>query len=711
MSGGGDVKETSSDASQYEPVCFSSDALLRDEFNVDAFIGDCRRRVPSLDGVLRDLEQYGRALDVNLVDLINKDYKDFVALSANLHGIAGVRDELGQPLRQLLRELQLVRTAVSDALAALTRQLGERRALARKQRTLELLATTHATALRLEALLAVDHATAFGGAVDVSHLRLSAHSPATDALLERLAAEFAQLRFCTTAAAGLPLVRALEHRIQFAERTFRTALETLMRECLSPSPSAAAAAAAASSTLPLVLQGFASIAAAADAEALFCALVVRPWLERAVTRDALDAGGARGSCVGLPAICDVIVAFVERDCRGVLPPNAPAEFDFLTRAVWPEVERVFGAELGAIFRPAIPEHFHRHYTTATAFVARLEALCVDAAHRARFVASPAYAAFERRWNLAIYFQLRFQDLRTEFEEALTASSGGAPRESDDAPLRATTQLTASLQRCWSADVLLRPLVPRFFKLSLQFVARYEHWLRALVAGSAGSSGGGGGDALLVRAFLDSERLVRDLDALFARCVAGAAIADERVQRAMTDAFHSAVAALGAVPPTIAAALVSDVVQRSAAELAAIRSITAAYRMTNKPAPRAASAYVARVLQPLERFLNADATAAIQTATRRAWVERAAAEITDAFAANANELLATVQRSEDFLRRIVKKTTGTSETGASDLSDTDKIALQIFLDVAAYREGLGSLGLDGGTALATLVDSVKDLRRV
>jgi hypothetical protein len=697
---GVDVKETSSDA-QYEPVCFSSEALLRDEFNVDAFIGDCRRRVPSLDGVLRDLEQYGRALDVNLVDLINKDYKDFVALSANLHGIAGVRDELGQPLRQLLRELQLVRTAVSDALAALTRQLGERRALARKQRTLELLATTHATALRLEALLAVDHATAFGGAVDVSHLRLAAHSPATDALLERLAAEFAQLRFCTAAAAGLPLVRALEHRIQFAERTFRTALESLMRECLSPP-----APAAASGTLPLVLQGFASIAAAADAEALFCALVVRPWLERAVTRDALDAGGARGSCAGLPAICDAVVAFVERDCRGVLPPNAPAEFDFLTRAVWPEIERVFGAELGAIFRPAIPEHFHRHYTTATAFVARLEALCVDAAHRARFVASPAYGAFERRWNLAIYFQLRFQDLRTEFEEALTASSGGAPRESDDAPLRATTQLTASLQRCWSADVLLRPLVPRFFKLSLQFVARYEHWLRALVAG-----GGGGGDALLVRAFLDSERLVRDLDALFARCVAGAAIADERVQRAMTDAFHTAVAALGAVPPTIAAALVSDVVQRSGAELAAIRSITAAYRMTNKPAPRAASAYVARVLQPLERFLNADATAAIQTATRRAWVERAAAEITDAFAANANELLATVQRSEDFLRRIVKKTTGTSETGASDLSDTDKIALQIFLDVAAYRDGLGSLGLDGGAALAALVDSVKDLRRV
>jgi hypothetical protein len=573
---------SSNNASVYEPLCFNSDVLQSESFSVEAFLSDCRRRVP-LDAVLRDLQQYARSLDATLVELINKDYKDFVALSANLVGIAGARDELGEPLRVLWRELQTVRAGVHDAADTLERKLSERRELARKQRTLELLAALLAALGRIEALLRVDSATSFGGAIDVSHLRLSVDAPATAALLERLTLEFAQLAFYTAAAAGLPLVRQLERRIDFAQRTMRTALEQLLRDALTATTSAP--------LLPLVLRAFTAIAATADAEALFCTLIVRPWLERTVTRDALDGGAARGSCQGLPALCDAVVRFVDTECRRVLPPNAPPEFDFLSRAIWPEIERVFVAELGAIFRPAIPDLFHRHYTTAMAFVARVEQLCADDAHRARFRASPAHGAFERRWNLAIYFQLRFQDMRSEFEEALASTDDGS------APLRGTTQLCASLQRCWAADVLLRPLAPRFFKLSLQFVARYERWLRGMLAATPTRPT----DALLVRAFLDSERLARDLDALFARCVAGAALGDPQLEQTMVGAFRGATASLGAVATALADALLRDVAQRCASELGAMKAITAAFRMTNKPAPRAASAYVARVLAPLERF--------------------------------------------------------------------------------------------------------------
>jgi hypothetical protein len=647
-----------------------------------------------------------------LVELINKDYKDFVALSANLVGIAGARDELGEPLRVLFRELQTVRAGVHEAVDTLERKLTERRELARKQRTLELLAALLAALARIEALLHVESTTAFGGALDVSHLRLTVGAPATAALLERLTLEFAQLAFYTAAAAGLPLVRQLERRIDFAQRTMRTALEQLLRDALLAPDRAPADAA-----LPLVLRGFTAIAATADAEALFCTLIVRPWLERTVTRDALD-GGVRGSCQGLPALCDAVVRFVDTECRRVLAPNAPPEFDFLSRAIWPEIERVFVAELGAIFRPAIPDLFHRHYTTATAFLTRIEQLCADDAHRARFRASPAHGAFERRWNLAIYFQLRFQDLRSEFEEALAASLVAAPVAGADdhggTPLRGTTQLCASLQRCWAADVLLRPLVPRFFKLSLQLVARYERWLRALLGAPTRPD-----DALLVRAFLDSERLARDLDALFARCVAGAALNDAQIEQTMLGAFRSAVATLGGVSTALADALLHDVVQRCTAELAAMKAITGAFRMTNKPAPRAASAYVARVLAPLERFLTPDsaATGGVTAATRRQWAQSAAAATTEAFAANATELLATVQRSDGFLRRIVKRQDNQSATGAAaaaeSLSDTEKISLQLYLDVKEYSarvRRLDDLDRNADIGLSRLQEMVAEFEK-
>ena len=69
----------------FEPLCFNVDVFSAAEFSADTFIADCRRRVP-LDAVLRDLAAYARVLDSTLVDLINKDYKDFVALSSNLAG-------------------------------------------------------------------------------------------------------------------------------------------------------------------------------------------------------------------------------------------------------------------------------------------------------------------------------------------------------------------------------------------------------------------------------------------------------------------------------------------------------------------------------------------------------------------------------------------------------------------------------------------------
>lgn len=54
-----------------EPLSFSKEVFSNESFNVDAFIGDCRRRVP-LEAVLRDLRQHAKSLDRDLVDLVKK---------------------------------------------------------------------------------------------------------------------------------------------------------------------------------------------------------------------------------------------------------------------------------------------------------------------------------------------------------------------------------------------------------------------------------------------------------------------------------------------------------------------------------------------------------------------------------------------------------------------------------------------------------------
>ena len=56
---------------------------LQENFNVDHFVLECRRRV-QLEDLRDDLSVYLKILRSAMIELINKDYADFVNLSSNL---------------------------------------------------------------------------------------------------------------------------------------------------------------------------------------------------------------------------------------------------------------------------------------------------------------------------------------------------------------------------------------------------------------------------------------------------------------------------------------------------------------------------------------------------------------------------------------------------------------------------------------------------
>lgn len=58
-------------------------ANLQDDFDVDQFVAECRKKV-QLEELREDLELYYKLLKTAMVELINKDYADFVNLSTNL---------------------------------------------------------------------------------------------------------------------------------------------------------------------------------------------------------------------------------------------------------------------------------------------------------------------------------------------------------------------------------------------------------------------------------------------------------------------------------------------------------------------------------------------------------------------------------------------------------------------------------------------------
>ena len=66
-----------------DDLCFSTGVLIEKDFNVDEFVSAIRKRV-TIECLREDLDNYFRTLKNAMVELINKDYADFVALSANL---------------------------------------------------------------------------------------------------------------------------------------------------------------------------------------------------------------------------------------------------------------------------------------------------------------------------------------------------------------------------------------------------------------------------------------------------------------------------------------------------------------------------------------------------------------------------------------------------------------------------------------------------
>ncbi|GAB0496174.1 hypothetical protein MMPV_007484 [Pyropia vietnamensis] len=254
------------------------------------------------------------------------------------------------------------------------------------------------------------------------------------------------------------------------------------------------------------------------------------------------------------------------------PPLAAA-FDFAGRAVWPELDAALASGMGAVFAPGIPDVFHACYGTASRILAAVDAVAVVGCASAQgshgevvaaappcggdapagttdadtaaagavdppfvvpsaaaaaaaataapvsLMASPAAAAFARRWNLPVYFQLRFQEITTPYDAVLSgrpavvassaptdaaattgataAVSGKASPQlslsADGYRLTASVALVDALARTWAPDVYLRPLAHRFGRLALQLVSRYATWADKGLAGewaAAGSSSGG-----------------------------------------------------------------------------------------------------------------------------------------------------------------------------------------------------------------------------
>ncbi|KAB0383559.1 hypothetical protein FD755_005476, partial [Muntiacus reevesi] len=708
-----------------------------EDFDVDHFVSDCRKRV-QLEALRDDLELYYKLLKTAMVELINKDYADFVNLSTNLVGMDKALNQLSVPLGQLREEVLSLRSSVSEGIRAVDERMSKQEDIRKKKICVLRLIQVIRSVEKIEKILNSQHPKETSA--------LEASSPLlTGQILERIATEFNQLQFHAVQSKGLPLLDKIRPRIAGITAMLQQSLEGLLLEGLQ------------TSSVDIIrhcLRTYATIDKTRDAEALVGQVLVKPYVDEVILERIVDS-----HLSDLQLMYDKLLEFVPHHCRllrevtgGAISSekgNTVPGYDFLVNSVWPEIVRGLEEKLPSLFNPGNPDAFHQKYTISMDFVRTFERQCGSQASVKRLRAHPAYHSFNNKWNLPVYFQIRFREIAGSLEAALTDVLEDAPAGSSYR-LLASHRTWSSLQRCWSDKMFLPLLAHRLWRLTLQILARYSTFVKELllrpisnesakdikkplVTGSKDLSITQGNcedqasgpsetkpivsisSTQLVYVVTDLDRLQEQLPELLETIKPKLEVMGFKNFSSISAALEDSQLSLSACVPALSEKITQDLSESCFSHLKSALEVPRLYRRTNKEVPVTASSYVDSALKPLYQ-LQSRHKDKLKQATIQQWLEAALSESTHKYYETVSDVLNAVRKMEESLKRLkqARRATPASPAGLSGggMSDDDKIRLQLALDVAYLGEQIEKMGLRtkdirSFPALAELVAAAKD----
>jgi len=582
-------------------------------------------------------------------------------------------------------------------------------------------------------------------------------------------------------------------------------------------------------TISSCLRGLALLRKGPDAESAFARVAIMPILRSKLSMGRLDEGGSRGECAGLFFLLDDVATTV-KDMYGPILRASEGMFandddganrtskmavDLVTCGVWVPVATALMADPGikmAIFSPGIANVLQANYSALDTFLSELAGnllarppspssggdgeeeektggdrdlgdfshlyyepdLDFGAVERAqsRLYEHPTTVDYYKRWNLPIYYQLRFAEFCKRIDRALELvreegwqaeaytgeeAEGKKIGETLGFELPVFLELYDGLLSMWKSNVFLRPLTHRFLRGAVQLVGRVLAFVREGLEGEiefGGSVAGGvegrsegtgeGDDATTtleriadVPGYFWNERVediavvtweLTILDTCMSRdyldTIADTVCPSDEESRRSTHnspveldemrllASEVLAESSRGIPPLVSHSwnvlIVDNLTSRCCAPLSAVKGVAATYRMTNRPPPAQASPFVSTILRPLQEF---DEAYASRTPPQigDGWKRRVIESVSEKYAVAVEELIATVKRTEEAL-----KSRKTRRMMAGGMSDGEKVKLQLFLDHREFEshvvEGLGvdAEGIGGLVKLRKLTEEAESL---
>ncbi|EED79251.1 predicted protein [Postia placenta Mad-698-R] len=414
----------------------------------------------------------------------------------------------------------------------------------------------------------------------------------------------------------------------------------------------------------------------------------------------------------LAALYNAVLRFVDRDLKRVMEiaegvcaksgargrreaGEQGAGFEVMANVVWAEVGRAIMDELGSVvFAAGKPDEFRKHHETTQAFTRALEFLAPSLHSIEVMRAHPTYTAFERRWQLPVYFQLRWKEIVTKVEESLATTRLERLSSKAIAPF-VTAQAAIvwdAINTCWSAEVYIPELSHRFWKLTLQLISRYKAWLdNSLPAFEPPSK---------VAAAVAAEKmgLTPGSPANLPRAATpnlpteAASPESTAVDEISLQQFSTAIIDIKAMD--------AEVVKLWREELSVMMPESIDDGSDENIGPEAEPSYfVSLIFRPVRTFFGVGSADGPGAPLRDELLQSYAEEIFEIVTQRYIHFLSAMKKTEESLRRLKKnKKTSYSLFGSSSSRDDDgradeeKIRVQMVLDVEAFGKDAESLGV-------------------
>ncbi|KAF8785755.1 Conserved oligomeric Golgi complex subunit 2 like protein [Argiope bruennichi] len=647
-------------------LCFNKDDFVSNEFSVDKFVSECRKYA-SLDTMRDDLNIFHKILCTAMIELLNKDYADFVNLSSNLAGLDKSIKSLSLPLQSLKNEINETKTNLDKTLLSVTKMFSER-------------ASIHCSKILIYHLLIIEEG------LEKIHL-LNAednHNFQDIEILERIAIAFNNVQFHLHKIIDCKNYSVKEEVIANVAKNLEQQLQAVFLQSLSDDMH--------KQDLHKILRIYSYISEENKVESIFRASVVRPVMKNLITQNNITK-------LGLEKVLNDILNFIPNTCNDVLKmtrrTNKDSEivpgYDFLVNAVWPEIIEAF-QYIAPVYLYSLgdPQQFHQNYCAFMKFLDEFEHICGVQSSVVKLRGQATYKEFIQKFNLDVYFQIRFQEIagsfeRNLFEERLIKEANNTNLTYN---LKATVSLWSCINLCWSDSIYLPFLKRDFWRLTIQLLFRYNKYIHCCLKNIKEETFE---LALLIK---DVESLVPALKKFFYEIIQKK-LDCESLNDIVKAAVEEIMVLLNEIPTAASKVIVRILVEKCTSHLKLITSIPQRFRKTNREIPSKPSPYVSLVLTPLTEF-----SVGTKSVLPTKWCKYCELQVTDEIMKQCvilmQDVLTSIKKMEDSLKILKrardKPAHNTGQISSGAVTDDDKIRRQLAIDVTYFEELILKLGL-------------------